>query len=276
MNIEYSKIQKVLMAVAILLLSGLAAYYFLILKPLSEEIADKEAERDFEEELLMSLQETAPQDREYEEHEIQAMLRQLPVSPWLDHWILDMEKAELISNSQITRFEFSKGLLTEEAFRLPEDPEETGEMQDEENNEETGEAAFNEESAETETEGEPDPAQESGDVSGRPGTDINIEEINHINADLTIEAGTYEELFEFLDEIEQLERYTEINTLSFTSPSEAVLLMDEENDEPEILTFNVHLSTYYSEALEHAFSDYEPSASFEEPENKDTPVYRHR
>lgn len=277
MNIEYSKIQKVLIIVTVLLLAGFIAYYFLILQPLKEEIADKEAERDFEEEILLSLQGSADAVQEYEEHEVQSMLRRLPVTPWLDHWILNLEKAELISNSHITRFEFSKELVSEDALRLPEDPENTGEPDADESNGEAEETAFDEESAGTEAEEESAavPETEVNETEEMPSTLVlGEEEINHITANLTLEADTYEELFEFLDEIEQLERYTEINALSFSTPSEVALLIDEDNSEPEILTFNVNLSTYYLENLGHAFPDYEPSGNFEEPENKDTPVYR--
>lgn len=262
MNVELKKIQSALIVVLALILIGLLTYFFFVLQPLKQDVANKERELALEEEVLASIENSQGIVETYEDHEIQALLRTVPVHPWIDHWILDLEKAELVSDTEISRYSFSKGLLQGDSFSNYDQ-----ELEDVESNEE--------EDVVVDLEDENDFASDETEDENNTVVLGEGEEVNQVTANLSVSADSYDQLFQFLYEIEQLDRFTEIYALSFQAPSEAMVLMDQGDDpSEELLSFDVNVSTYYVDELATTFGDYKPFRPFVEPENKDTPVYQ--
>lgn len=262
-----------MIVVVALLLVSVLTYYFFILQPLKQDVAEKENELAFEEEILASIESSQETADSYEDHEIHELLRTVPVHPWVDHWMLDMEKAELISGAEIFRYTFSKDLLLSTVFTLPE------EEVPEDGTEETEEVVVDEDVVVMDSpedtvvlDEEINPTEDLEDSTIILGDN---EEVNQVTASLSVQAETYEQLFQFLHELEQLDRLTEIYGLSFTAPSESDMLLDEEESEsPELLTFEVNVSTYYIDDLVDTFGDYETARPFIQPELKETPIYQ--
>jgi len=266
MNVELKKIQTTLIVVLALLLIGLLAYFFFVIQPLKHDVADKERELALEEEVLASIENSQEDVETYEDHEIHALLRTLPVYPWIDHWMLDLEKAELISNTEISRYTFAKGMLASTRFTAQEDDVE-GDSEEEVVEEEENNVVV-EVDDEFDLESEDTISDDNIVVLG------DDEEVNQVTANMSVSAESYEELFQFLYEIENLDRFTEIYALSFAAPSEAMILLDQEEETSSELLFDVNVSTYYLEDLVDTFGDYKPSRPFIEPEIKSTPVYQ--
>jgi len=253
--------------VLVLLLIGLLAYFFFVIQPLKHDVADKERELALEEEVLASIENLQEAIDTYEEHEVHALLRTVPVYPWIDHWMLDLEKAELISNTEINRYTFAKGMLVSTRFTTLEEDVVEGDSEEEVVEEEENNVVVeveNEFDLESEVMSNDDNIVVLGDD----------EEVNQVTANMSVSAETYDELFQFLYEIENLERFTEIYALSFTAPSEAMILMDQEEETSSELLFDVNISTYYIDDLVETFGDYQPTRPFIEPEKKATPFYQ--
>ncbi|WP_416151356.1 hypothetical protein ACM26V_10450 [Salipaludibacillus sp. HK11] len=272
MNVDFQKVQTTLIVVLVLLSIGLLAYFFFVIQPLKQDVSEKELELSSEEQVLTSIQNSQETVETYEEHEVHTLLRTLPVHPWLDHWMLDLEKAELISDTEVHSYMFSRGVLQDGYFSELEEAE-----PETEGNDESLEDTNEDENVSPDLEDNLDLT--SGDVAEMEETSVVVvgedEEVNQVMATLSIDADSYDQLFQFLYEIEQLDRFTEIDALSFASPSEEAFLMNQtEETNSEILSFDVHVSTYYLDDLVEAFGEYEPGRPFVDPAMKDTPIYR--
>ncbi|SER92382.1 hypothetical protein [Salipaludibacillus aurantiacus] len=292
MKITFRHIQTVLITASVILLAGLIAYYFLIIQPLEQGIEEKETELGYEREVLETLKQSDGPEKQYTDLKIQSLLQQVPVKPWIDHWLMDFEKAELMSDTQINHYVFSKDVLSASAIHELEEVEEpaietevefniTNETGNQENAGVTGE--FEEDTdvdvrvdVKVHMEDEKDPpSPATGDTSVESAMEMaDGVKVNRMTSGLSVEAETFEQLFQFLYEIEQLPRLTEIYALSFNAPSERDLLFGEEDDETDLLNMDVYLSAYYVKELEHVFADYKPSGPFEDPGFKVTPIYQ--
>ncbi|MDG5786857.1 type 4a pilus biogenesis protein PilO [Evansella sp. AB-P1] len=105
----------------------------------------------------------------------------------------------------------------------------------------------------------------SGD--GQTNDNNQSHEVDQISINLTVEAERYRDLFQFLEEIESLDRKTTIQSLSFAGEREA------RNNSP--LTFHVTVSTYYFSQLAEGLQSYTESLAsthFNSPSDKSTPI----
>ncbi|WP_280769778.1 hypothetical protein [Salipaludibacillus daqingensis] len=268
MNVEFKKIQTAMIVFLSLLFIGLLSYIFFVLQPLQQDVSNTRSELALEEEILSSMQSTDEVAKIYEEHEIQSLLRKVPVQPWIDHWMLDLEKAELVSDTEINRYTFSKGFLQSTSFAEEDLDDEREEISIDE------EEIVVENEDESEVEVIRDEGNDEGEFEERSLVLADGEEVNQVTASLTVNADSYDQLFQFLYEIEQLDRFTEIYGLTFAAPAESSVIMQESEEEMEELTFDVNVSTYYIEDLLETFSDYEFSRPFVSPEKKDSPIFR--
>lgn len=222
MKINGVKKEKTFIVAAILLILALASgVYFLVIMPKLETVTMQEKALKREQELLVELQKQTAGITTVTSESTVALQKQVPVQPLTEQLLLDLEQAEVVSNSFVTNMQFTAGEEVTEQTPLEADIEEQLDS------ESTDEAA----KANTVAEALP---------TG----------IKKMTVSMTVESPTYQELEKFLQTLEQLQRIIVVDALVFSGNEE--IISTEQSD--KILTYQVTLSTFYMPTLDDLIS----------------------
>ncbi|OIJ10273.1 hypothetical protein BKP35_14340 [Anaerobacillus arseniciselenatis] len=94
--------------------------------------------------------------------------------------------------------------------------------------------------------------------------------LKQITVNFSVRANSYEELFQFLSEIDRLPRIIGIDSISFIGTDERVMI----DDETDILEFLVTVSAYYYPHLPQ-LKDELPKVIHPAPRERENPLYNH-
>lgn len=258
MNLHFNK-KSIIATAGVILIGGLfAGEYYLYLQPLKNEVKTIKTQLDTEEKLYETMAQRLADSTNQVVEQTSALQKRLPVQPFLEQFILDLEKAEVISNSLITNMSFSDGDLNlDEAAQQNLTVEEQLNADATTNYEINGKEVFSGEEAnqgETQTETQPvAPSVPEG--------------MKRITINLSVKSDNYFDMLSFLKVIENLERITKIDSLSF-SGGEEVKSVDAK---VEGLTYSLVLSTFYYPKLEE-LKEQLPAFETPPPSNKDNPL----
>jgi type IV pilus assembly protein PilO len=221
MSFQLSKKEQVMIAVIFLLLTaGLISFYLLTIKPIQATVQELEMELNQEEAVLATIDASINDKQDKSFQGTMELQKVVPVEPLLEQFLLDLVKAETVSNSFITSMEFGGSNDTDETTNIVEEYMEEVEETDEENSENTNDT-------------------DAAISSTRNGTIP--EGLKRLTVTLTVESPSYYELEAFIRAIEELKRITKVDELSFSGNKEIVST----EDEPEKLTYTLTLSTFY-------------------------------
>ncbi|KAA9023132.1 LysM peptidoglycan-binding domain-containing protein [Niallia endozanthoxylica] len=223
----------------ILLFTGI---YFFVLYPKIGLIERKESELNTQQKILSALQSNMVSSNKNTFASTSSLQKLVPVKPLEQQFLLDIEKAEVVSGSFVSQMGFSEAELnlTEEIPQLEVDVE--GEAEEEEKA-----------SAENETEEKPAaPALPAG--------------VKKVTVTMTVESPSYFELETFLQTLENSQRITVIESIDFTANDE--IIETEQIDKP--LSYQVTVSAFYMPALTDLI-DHLPKMESPEPANKKNP-----
>ncbi|MGO4888574.1 hypothetical protein ACJ2A9_12495 [Anaerobacillus sp. MEB173] len=212
----------VIVGLAVLFLI-LAMFYYFLLQPAREQLKQEEQAIAFEQQLIDALEKRG--DRDVQPEENTAMLeRRVPLHRAVDQYLLSLQAVEAVSGTTINSVSFSQygGELTEadETYTVIDEYEE-----------------FQEEAASI-GQRKDEPVEEAVEV-------VHPEEIQTIRLSLNVTSPDYDSLIDFIEELEQAERITNIHTVNFTAPGEEGLFFTDEEDQD--LSFTIDLSIYYYE-----------------------------
>jgi type IV pilus assembly protein PilO len=237
--------------IIILLIAALLAVllyfgaYFLYLNPLKVSLSLKEGQLKFEQQLGSALETRLASVNDIDFSSTAEMQKLLPVDPMVEQFVLDLEKAEVVSNSYITSIEFTDG-------------EQGGiNVESEPNQEEGSSEAVQSEDIKDEGTG----AVEEQTVA-LPMPDG----LAKTSATIVVEAANYFDLEKFIETLEQLQRIVMVESIAYSGPEEMVSLSDEEESIEMTLTVN----TFYLPGLEDLM-EYNPKVETPEPSNKRNP-----
>ena len=168
--------------------------------------------------------------------------KKIPVIPLVEQVILDLEKAENVSNSKISNMSFS-----ESDFYNPVEEEDTS------------------------TDEQVDAAPESSPTTDSEETfdPTLLEGLKQVIVTITVESPGYRELENFLSLIEHQTRITKVDSLNFTGKQE-VTSIEQNIDEP--LVYAITLSTFYMSAYPE-LAENAPEINVPEPDNKKNPLF---
>ncbi|WP_404347084.1 pilus assembly protein PilO [Sutcliffiella horikoshii] len=231
MMIELQRKHYVLLSSCILLIVlGIAGFYYLSYAPKEVRAEQLQQEKTIEEQLIQVLeqQEETAQANGNTTVELQ---RKIPVTPFLEQLILELEKAEVLSDSTIVNMSFGEGEFIPASTTL----EEYETMHDEED----------------------EAVQEEAYLP---------EGLKKVTVNLSVESEVYEDLSTFLTSLESLTRITQIESVSFTGQPEVTST----EQELQPLTYSVTLSAFYHPELEDLIEEL-PPLSVPEPGNKVNP-----
>ncbi|MED4401091.1 hypothetical protein [Metabacillus fastidiosus] len=182
MKIQLSKNHYIILILSVALIGLLyAGAYFLYLQPVKQRINEETSSIQSLDEKLTSLstEEGKPVVNSY------SLQQRLPVKPLTEQFVLDLEKAEIISNSKIILAEFA----------------------------EDGQALQSEEQSSVE-----DTDQKEGAPTAAP------EGMKQLTVRLEVISNNYYDMKTFIEEIEKQLRITKVEQLSFEGPEEIVSL----------------------------------------------------
>lgn len=240
MNLRLEKKNIIILTAAVLL--AVLVYvgaYFLYISPLKGSLALKESQLKSEQQLNTTI-ETRLASADTNDISTVELQKKLPVDPMIEQLVLDLEKAEIISNSYITSMEFNSD-TAQDATLLAESQAQGTETQTQENETITAD--------ETDIPAIPMP-----------------EGVAKTTVTLTVESDTYFDLERFIETLEKLKRVVVVDSISFSGPEEIDSLSDEAS--PIIMTLTVN--SFHLSGLDD-LKDTNPKIETPEPANKRNP-----
>ncbi|WP_400242644.1 hypothetical protein AB3U99_16545 [Niallia sp. JL1B1071] len=221
MNLERNRLLTIISTLIIICI--LAGMYFFYLQPKILENNKKNNQIETEQQLLSAIETNIQEKKESGEKNTFELQKSIPIKPLTDQLLIDIEKAELLSETTIQNMVFSNGEVkvnsADDVGILQEQFDKSTSLETEE---ETKEA---EDPDETEL-----PAIEM--PSG----------MKEMTATLEIQAQDYFALEKFISEIENSERIVLVRNINFSGEEEKTTISDEEN---QLLTFYVTFSVFY-------------------------------
>lgn len=215
--------------------------YFLYISPMKDSLALKESQLKTEQQLSKTLETRLATASSSDFNSTIELQKSLPVDPMTEQLVLDLEKAEVVSNSYITAMEFSK------------DGQVVNREQSLSNELDTTESVNAVQGTETVSEVESQPIQMPNGVSK---TSVMV----------TVESASYFELEKFIETLEELQRIVMVESISFTGPDEILSLSDEESK----IIMKLTLNAFYLSGFDDLKSD-NPKIETPAPANKRNP-----
>lgn len=220
---------------SLLILLFFIALYFTLIKPLETNRNQLENDLKTEKQLLEVVQTRVNQMQNQTFESTIELQKQVPVKPVLEQFLLDLEKAEVVSNSFISNMSFGEAIVSpqntlEEYIDMNKDEETSEEAQEQENSTQFPEG------------------------------------LERITANLSVVAPDYFALEEFITTLESQTRITQIENLVFAGQEEITSIEQEINPVP----FTVTVSTFYLPSLTDLVDDL-PTLETPLPSNKKNP-----
>ncbi|BCB04999.1 hypothetical protein [Bacillus sp. KH172YL63] len=237
MSIRFSKKEWIAIGTALVLMIGLifSAVWFFYL-PVKNQRENVQNDINTEKKLIEALDGKIASIKQDSFENSSSLQQKVPVKPMTQQLLIDLEKAEIVSDSFIKSMAFSEGSVTlpmTEGSALPAE----------------GEVAEGEG-----VEGNPPP----GDMLP-PG-------IQKLTATLAIEAKSYFEIEKFIQELEELHRIVEVEQISFSGPAEIL----QYKEDVENIQLNLVVSAFYLPGLVELESEL-PKLDTPLPSNKKNP-----
>ncbi|NSL51610.1 hypothetical protein [Calidifontibacillus erzurumensis] len=243
MNLRMPKKNFFVLITIVIALAIVAGAYFYFISPLNKEINMIKDQLETEEKLYETLAAKVGNTKTTVLENSRFLQKKLPVDSFVEQFIFDLEKAEVVSNSFIENMSFQDVEVSNQELTIDQEDEKSEEANNE--GQSVGEGAV----------------EETTSVPAMP------EGIKRVTVNLSVNSKDYFDLLKFLDTIERLERITKIDSLTFSGGKE-ILELDQELEE---LHYSVVVSTYYYPALEE-LRDELPVFDMPPPSNKDNPL----
>lgn len=221
MNLDRNKLLTI--SSILILICLLVGMYFFYLQPKIVENNKKNDQLETEQQLLSVIETNIQEKKETGEKNTFELQKNIPVKPLTDQLLIDIEKAEIISETMIQNMVFSNG---EVAVDSADDEGILQEQFDKSTSLEVDEETANENNEDAEL-----PAIEM--PSG----------MKEMTATLEIRAKDYFALEKFISEIENNERIVLVRNINFSGEEERTSISIEE--ENNLLTFYVTFSVFY-------------------------------
>jgi len=220
MNIRFEKKEWLLISIsvviAVLLILGGVWFYYLPVKNQKESLMN---EINTEKKLIEALDSKISSIKQASFENSSSLQQKVPVKPLTQQLLIDLEKAEIVSDSFITSIEFTEG-----AVDLPA----------------------------TESIGAGYDVAGAGGEGTEEGTEVNPapvvvlpQGLQKLTATISVEAKSYFEIEEFINKLEELHRIVEIEQISFSGPAELL----QYQDEFENIQLNLVVSAFYLPGL---------------------------
>ncbi|WP_226673253.1 hypothetical protein [Rossellomorea aquimaris] len=243
MNIQFDKKEWLMIGTSIVLMFclifGCIWFFYLPVKSQKENL---QTEIQTESKLIEVLDSKISSIKQDSFENSSSLQQKVPVKPLTQQLLIDLEKAEIVSDSLITSIEFSEG-----AVALPI----------------VGGSTESNSEAATEVDGT---ASKTSTEDETPPADILPSGLQKLTATMSVEAKSYFEIEEFIKKLEELHRIVEVEQISFSGPAE----LQQYEDAVENIQLNIVVSAFYLPGLVELETEL-PKLDAPVPSNKKNP-----
>jgi type IV pilus assembly protein PilO len=249
MKLKLSKKEKlILLAGFLLVLLLIATAQFMMLSPLKSELVTKEQSLQSEQKLLDGIIQKKADETNKVVEDTRELQKKVPVAPLQEQFILDLERAENVSNSLVKSMGFSKDT----------DVTNTPSVQENAANAE----ANTDESLEVKTVQEVEAEKEAQTANTVTG-------LKKLTISLSVESPSYEDLEKFISTLESLNRIVVVESINYSGGQEITSLGTEPAEQK--LSYSLSVSAYYLPSLNDLIADL-PKIDAPGPANKKNPL----
>jgi type IV pilus assembly protein PilO len=237
------------MAVILLLFWFMYSFYLL---PNQEEQKEVESQLKMEKKMLTILQQKYTGHQNDLGEGSKALQAQLPVQPLVDQFLLQMEKAEIMSDSTINSISIADGnqmsSMNSISTAFPQ--------------------AIGNGSSQAATK-----SQSQGQATSK-----SPEQLRKVTLQMSVSSSDYTKMKQFLQVIEEQSRIATVDTISFNDQPEQYSQTNQSNQDGQSkqpakeLKYQISVSTYYTPNLMDLMNDI-PWIKHPEPSHKDNPLY---
>ncbi|CAH2716263.1 hypothetical protein BACCIP111895_03447 [Neobacillus rhizosphaerae] len=245
MKLRFSKRDKLIVGVGILLLVLIIVYaQFFFLTPLKSDLGIKQQEFKSEQKLLDIVSQKKADNTVTSAEDTRELQKKIPVEPLQEQLILDLEKAETISNSEIKSMSFAKDA----------DANST----ENQTNTQTTNAPQNTTTDANAT------YQNAGEQQSGPAAPTGMKKLT---VQLSVESPTYEELEKFIKTLESLKRIVVVEAITYSGGEEITSL--DQADQP--ISYSLTISAFYMPSLADLKAEL-PKIDAPAPAGKENPL----
>lgn len=249
MKLRFSKRDSLIIGIVALLVVFLIIYaQFFKLSPLKSALNLMQQSLENEQKLLEIVSQKKVEDTKKTDEDTKELQRKLPVKPMQEQLILDLEKAENLSNSKISSMSFSKDADVNTSADQANAKNATG-QQTTTNQADTNQATANQDTTEQQT--------SSAQIAG----------MKKLTVTLSVESPSYEKLEKFIGTLESLKRIIVVESISYSGGQEITSL--DQEDQP--LTYSLTISAFYMPSLADLAGEL-PKIDAPAPAGKDNPL----
>ncbi|PLS01305.1 pilus assembly protein PilO [Neobacillus cucumis] len=258
MKLNLSKIDKIMIGSGVGLLVIMIVYsQFFSLSPLKADLSIKEQSLKSEKKLLQVAQKKSDTSKSESEDTVE-LQKKVPVEPLQEQFILDLEKAETVSNSEIKSMSFAKDadvtVATDQANPQAGTTNQTSTTTQTGSNQNTSNQTATNETGTTQA----GTQQQSASPSSG---------LKKLTVQLQIESPTYKDLETFIGTLESLTRIVAVEAINYTGEQEVTSL----ETETQPLNYSLTVSAFYMPNLTDLKADL-PKMDAPSPAGKDNPL----
>ncbi|EKN65859.1 type IV pilus assembly protein PilO [Neobacillus bataviensis LMG 21833] len=252
MKLRFSKRDSLILGVGALLLVLLIVYaQFFSLSPLKSDLGLKQKELTTEQKLLDIVSQKKAADSKKTAEDTRELQKILPVKPLQEQLILDLEKAETLSNSKISSMGYTKDADVNTAA-------------DQTNADNTnGQQTAGDQAAANQT--APNQGTTNQDEAGQQSAQTVA--LKKLTVSLSVESPTYKDFEKFIETLESLKRIAVVESISYSGGQEITSL--DQEDQP--LTYSLTISAFYMPSLTDLAAEL-PKIDAPAPAGKDNPL----
>ncbi|PFP27700.1 pilus assembly protein PilO [Bacillus sp. AFS073361] len=247
MKLRFSKKQVLIIgAVALILILFIVYAQFFKLAPLKTDLDLKQQSLESEQKLLEIVSQKNAEENQKTSEGTKELQKKLPVKPLQEQLILDLEKAETISDSKISSMSFSKDVDVSTA---------TADQSNAEN--------ANGQQTTTDT----SQAGATRDTTAQQAASTQTAGMKKMTISLSVESPNYKKFEKFIETLESLKRIIVVESISYSGGQEITSL--DQEDQP--LTYSLTISAFYMPTLDDLAGEL-PKIDAPKPAGKDNPL----
>jgi len=255
MKLRFSKRDKLILGAGALLLVLLIVYaQFFSLSPLKSDLGLKKQTLTTVQKLLDVISQNKAEDTQKTAEDTRELQKILPVKPLQEQLLLDLEKAETLSNNKISSMGFSKEADANTAAAQT-NAENTNGQQTAGNQDAANQAAANKGTTNQDASAAEKPAPSQPDS------------LKKLTVSLSVESPTYKDFEKFIETLESLKRIVVVESISYTGGQEITSLAQEVKP----ISYSLTISAFYMPSLADLAADL-PKIDAPAPAGKDNPL----
>jgi len=257
-KLRFSKRQSLIIGgVALLVVFFIVYAQFFKLAPLKSDLNNKQQSLESEQKLLEIVSQKKVNETNKTSEDTKELQKKLPVKPLQGQLILDLEKAETLSNSKISSMGFSKDVAVNTAAGQSTTTNANG-QQTSTTQATTNQSTTNQNTAKTTS------TQETAASQATPAQTVPLKKLT---VSLSVESPTYKDLEKFIETLESLQRIVVVESISYAGGQE-ITSLDQKNPP---LTYSLTISVFYMPTLTDLAADL-PKIDAPAPADKDNPL----